>query len=109
MVSQQYFRETLERRVNRLSDLLEMSAPTQLVGKEVALIVQAAMGYCPQEVSSAISSWLLSTVLRDAGFCANCNSKFAEESDSGDYVCPTCKDTEGAEGDSIKTYDKNTL
>jgi len=111
MGSQQNFRDTLERRAKRLTHLLEMSAPPQMVGKEVALVVQAAMGYAPKETTEALGSWMVASVRRDAGYCVNCDEKFQQESSSQDYICPSCteKHIEGDSDQSIKTYDSDSL
>jgi len=65
----QFFRDALERRSKRLVNLVEISAPDHLVGQEIALVFQAAIGYCPDEVFNCMSDWLAASAYRDAGFC----------------------------------------
>ena len=54
----QKFFDTLERRAKRLVQLIDISAPPQMISNEVWLVVQAAMGYCPEEMNKAKGNWL---------------------------------------------------
>ncbi len=51
-------RANLEMRTKRLRQLLDLSAPKQLVASEISLIFDAAMSYCPKEMGTAFSGWL---------------------------------------------------
>lgn len=47
------FFDALERRSKRLAHLIEISAPPQLISSEIMLVMQSAMGYCPEEIMQA--------------------------------------------------------
>ena len=50
--------DSLELRSRRLVSLVENSAPKPIIGREVVLVLEAAMGYCPKEVSDSFEHWL---------------------------------------------------
>ncbi len=41
-------RKILEQRTRRLLNLVEMSAPKQIISREVLLVIEAAMEFCPE-------------------------------------------------------------
>lgn len=96
----EYFRNSLDRRARRLSQLIEVNAPPQMVGKEVSLIVQAAIGFCPNELSTELGQWLIAAVRKDAGLCVGCECKLPNT----DHLCAICKEKAESEEESIKTY-----
>lgn len=88
-ISRKSLCEALERRAKRLVHLIDISAPSQLISTEVMLIVQAAMGCHPEEITKVFANWLASVGRRDAGYCRSCDATLSPI----EYQCPTCKET----------------
>jgi hypothetical protein len=57
MENKKFFYDVLDRRSKRLAKLVEMSAPSEMITKEILLVIQAAIGYCPKEIGQVIG-WL---------------------------------------------------
>lgn len=60
-----FYKNTLEKRSKRLVELLEISAPEQLISREAMLVVEAALGYCGK-ATSMVGNWLISKVSKPA-------------------------------------------
>ncbi len=97
--SREYFRDLLEHRSKRLGKLIKMSAPGNLIGQEVILVMQAAMGYCPEEVSHSMQKWLSGEVRVSASFCKNCDEKPVANG-----RCVTCEEARIEEEQALDTY-----
>jgi hypothetical protein len=61
--SQEFFKDILEHRAKRLVNLIEMDNK-RLISQEIVLIVEAAMGFCPDEVSKSMMVWISTLVSR---------------------------------------------
>lgn len=87
MSSQAYFCDVLDRRTKRLSQMIDIGAPKQMISQEVALVMEAAMGYCPDDMTIAFSNWLTAVIRHKAGFCMSCDNKTV----GSDIQCETCR------------------
>lgn len=56
-INRKLFSDALERRSKRLVVLIEMSAPAYLISTEIRLVIQAAMGCYPEELTQVLDNY----------------------------------------------------
>jgi hypothetical protein len=101
MASKDTFRRLLVRRAKRLVELLEVSAPEQLIAREIVLVFKAGVGTFPTLVFHVFQRWLLGSVRSESNYCATCESAV----DGNLALCPSClKAEQEAEADLPRLF-----
>jgi|SRR3989344_7737054 len=81
--------EKLKERADRLKKLLSEGIPPIFIAKEILLLFDSAMLYCPKELLGEQNQRQISSNRTAFGFCEKCDAFLH---DNREHLCPKCQE-----------------